>query len=78
MKRFKAFFLAMVLTASFAGNIFATGGVLTALPTSLLAYAISAVASLVGSDDQCPLRQCTQCRPNTEGEGGGDCRPTPN
>jgi hypothetical protein len=77
MKRFKAFFLATVLTATFAGNIFATGGLAT-LPTSLIAYAISAVSSLVGSDDQCPLRQCTQCRPNTEGDGGGDCRPTPN
>lgn len=78
MKRFKAFFLAMVLTATFAGNIFATGTVLsmTTLPTSLLSYAINAVLSLGRGDNQCPLRQCTQCKPNTEGDGNGDCRPT--
>ena len=78
MKRFKAFFLAMMLTATFAGNIFATGSVVATLPTSLLAYAISTVFSLAGGDGQCPLRQCTHCRPNTEGDGDPDCRPTPN
>ena len=78
MKRVKAFFLTMVLTATLAGNIFATGSVLsaTSLPASLLSYAITAVLSFGSGDDQCPLRQCTQCKPNTEGDGGGDCRPT--
>ena len=78
MKRFKAFCLAMVLTATFAGNIFAAGSVLSTaiLPTSLLSYVINAVLSLGPGDDQCPLRQCSQCKPNTEGDGGGDCRPT--
>lgn len=79
MKRFKAFFLATVLTATFAGNIFATGGVATTLPSSLVTFAVSAFLSLTGGTDQCPLRQCTNCRPNNEngGDGNGDCRPTP-
>ena len=78
MKRFKALFLAMVLTATLASNIFATGTVVSAasLPSSLLSYIINAFLSFGSGDDQCPLRQCSQCKPNTEGDGGGDCRPT--
>lgn len=83
MKRFKAVFLAMVLTATFAGNIFATGSLVSVavLPASLLTNVVNAILSVVGGDDQCPLRMCTNCRPNNEGEGdddgNGDCRPTP-
>ena len=76
MKRFKALFLAMVLTATLAGNIFGSVLTVATLPTSLLSYAISAVLSLGSGNDQCPVRQCTQCKPNTEGDGNGDCRPT--
>lgn len=80
MKRLKAFCLAIVLTTMLAGNIFATAGVVSVatMPTSLISYAINAILSLAGGDDQCPLRQCTHCKPNTENDGNGDCRPTPN
>lgn len=79
MKRFKTLILVLTLTTVFAGNIFATGIVSTAtLPTSVVASAVNALLSLVGGTDQCPLRQCTTCRPNSEGDNGnGDCRPTP-
>lgn len=78
MNRFRTFFLTLALTALFAGNIFAMGTVVSAsLPTSLIAYAVNAVLFLMADDDKCPLRQCTNCRPNNEGndDGDGDCRP---
>ena len=81
MKRLKAFFLATALTVTFAGNIFAAGGVVsvTVLPVSLLSFAVEQMLSLFGADDHCPVRQCTNCRPNTEDDddGNGNCRPTP-
>lgn len=80
MRRFRSLFLALALTATLAGNIFATGGALpvAGLPTSAIAYVVGAVLSMAGLDEQCPLRQCTHCKPNTEADGDGDCRPTPN
>jgi len=79
MKRLKTFAIAIALTTVLAGNIFATGGTVSTatLPTSLLAYAVTAVLAMFGADDQCPLRQCTHCKPNTENSDNGDCRPTP-
>ena len=78
MKRIKALFLALTMTTLLAGNIFATGGVLPAA-NSIVNYALTALLSLAGGTDQCPLRQCTTCKPNNEGgdNGNGDCRPTP-
>lgn len=76
MKRTKALLLALTMTTLLAGNIFATGGALPAA-NSIVTYALTALLSLVGGNDQCPLRQCTTCRPNNEGGDNGDCRPTP-
>lgn len=82
MKRIKTLFLALALTTLLAGNIFATGGIVSTatLTASLLTSAVNAVLSLMGTDDQCPTRQCTNCRPNSDGDGdgNGNCRPTPN
>lgn len=79
MKRIKAFFIATILTVTLAGNILASGPAV-ALPAGLISFAVGQVLSFLGADDQCPLRQCTNCRPNNEnnGDGNGDCRPTPN
>lgn len=79
MKRLKTFAIAIALTAVLAGNIFATGGTVSAAtsPTGLLTYAVSAVLAMFGADDQCPLRQCTHCKPNNGNNDGGDCRPDP-
>lgn len=78
MKRLKTLFLVLALTTMFAGNIFATGGTLP-VTNSIVTYALNALLSLAGGNDQCPPRQCTNCRPNNEGgdNGNGDCRPTP-
>ena len=79
MKRLKTFAIAIALTTVLAGNIFATGGAVSTatLPTSLLTYAVTVVLAMFGADDQCPLRQCTNCKPNNGNNDGGDCRPTP-
>lgn len=76
MKQIKTLLLGLALTTLLAGNIFATGGVLPAT-NSIVAYALTALLSFARGDDQCPLRQCTTCKPNTEGgdNGNGDCRP---
>jgi len=76
MKRINKLFLVLALTTVFAGNIFATGGLLPAT-NSIVTYALTALLSLAGGNEQCPLRQCTTCKPNNEGgdNGNGDCRP---
>ena len=78
MKRIKTLLVGLALTTVLAGYIFATGGVLPAT-SSIVTYALTALFSLAGGNDQCPLRQCTNCRPYNEGgdNGNGDCRPTP-
>ena len=78
MKRIKTLLLGMALTTLLAGNIFATGAVLPAT-SSIVSYALTALLSLAGGPDHCPLRQCTNCKPNNEGGDNGnvDCRPTP-
>jgi hypothetical protein len=78
MKQIKTLLLGMALTTVLAGNIFATGGVLPAT-SGIVTYALTALLALSGGNDQCPLRQCTTCKPNNEGgdNGNGDCRPTP-
>lgn len=76
MKRFRTLFLTLALTALFAGNIFAMGTVVsTSVQTSLVTYAVNAVLSLFADDDKCPLRQCTNCKPNNEDGDGDNCRP---
>lgn len=76
MKRIKTILLGLVLTTLLAGNIFANGVVLPAA-NNIVTYALTALLSFARIDDQCPLRQCTTCKPNTEGgdNGNGDCRP---
>ena len=66
MKRIKTLLLGMALTTLLAGNIFATGAVLPAT-SSIVSYALTALLSLAGGPDHCPLRQCTNCKPNNEG-----------
>lgn len=78
MKRIKALFLVLTMTTLLAGNIFATGGIVSVagLPSNMIAYITTAIMSFGGvADDQCPLRQCTHCPPNTELNENGDCRP---
>ena len=76
MKRIKILLLTLAMTTLLAGNIFATGGILPAT-SSIVTYALTALLSLAGGTDHCPLRQCTNCKPNNEGGDNGDCRPTP-
>lgn len=76
MKRFRTLFLGLALTTVLAGNIFATESIVSAasLSTTLFSSAVNAVLSLLGDNDSCPVRQCTDCRP----DGNGHCRPGSN
>ncbi|MGD9628517.1 MAG: hypothetical protein AB7V18_04680 [Pyrinomonadaceae bacterium] len=79
MKKIRIFGLMLVLSLSLAGNIFAIGPVTTVVP-GLLSLVVERALSMFGGGDSCPLRTCQNCRPNNEadGDGNGDCRPTPN
>lgn len=79
MKRIKTLGLILMLSISLAGNIFATGPVITgavgAAP-GLLSYVVEQALSFF-SNAECPLRICQNCRPNNEpaSNGNGNCRP---
>ena len=82
MKRLKTLFVAAALIVTLAGNIFAASSIVSVavLPVSFASYAVGQLLSLFGADDHCPVRQCSDCRPNNgadggDDDGGGNCRP---
>lgn len=82
MKRIKALGLMLALSLCLAGNIFATGPVVTGVvgaAPGLISFVAEQVLSLF-TDAQCPLRICQNCRPNNgdRDNGNGNCRPKDN
>lgn len=77
MKKLRMFGFMLVLSLALASNIFAIGSVTTVVP-GMFSFVMEQVLSLFGTDDNCPLRTCQNCRPNNEGngDGNGDCRPS--
>lgn len=71
MKNLKMFFCVAVLSALLGTNALATDCV-TVGTASILT---SVVTALFGSGENCPVRQCGDCRPTGTGEDGGPCRP---
>lgn len=78
MKTIKTIGLTLLLSICLSGNIFAIGPVTaeTGVVPGLLSFAVDHVFSMLRSED-CPLRQCQDCRPNngTDDDGNGNCRP---
>ena len=68
----------LLLSVSMAGNIFAMGSVTaaTGVVPGLLSFVVEHLLSMFRSED-CPLRQCQDCRPNNgaDDDGNGNCRP---
>lgn len=77
MKKIKSLFCVALLSTCLAGNVFA-GGIAMTTGTgffSIFSEAFSAVVSLLrGSNDDCPPRQCTMCKPGGN-ENDPNCRP---
>ena len=73
MKKLKMFFCVAVLSTLLGTNALATDFV-TVGTTSILS---SVVTALFGSGENCPVRQCGDCRPiGTRGDGEcSPCRP---
>lgn len=71
MKNLKMFFCVAVLSTLLGTNALATDFV-TAGTTNILS---SVITALFGNGDNCPLRQCGDCRPIVTGGDGDVCRP---
>jgi hypothetical protein len=72
MKKLKMFFCVAVLSTLLGTNVLA-GDFVTVGATSFLG---NFIASLFGTDQNCPVRQCGDCHPIVTGSEEGDvCRP---
>lgn len=68
MKKIKTFLCIAILSISLVGNVQAN----TTLSNSVSTFfgsVVEYIASVVGSDEDCPLRICQLCKP------GSNCRP---
>lgn len=74
MKKTKSIFGAILLSTVLAGNVFA-GGYTGVGAYSFIDTMINAVVSYFRNE--CPPRQCQNCRPNDR-DHDGNCRPTEN
>lgn len=73
MKKLKAILCILILSIALTGKASASTGADSVIGFFSEIYA--EVMSLLGPDDGvCPLRQCTQCKPISQG-GTGNCRP---
>lgn len=77
MKKSKIVVCTILLSTVMVGNVFAssftTAGVL-----SLFDGIINALVSAAREPETCPLRFCTNCKPGTNDDGNGNCRPPQN
>lgn len=74
MKKQKAMLFTVLLSATLAGNAFASG------PPSIgafgfFSYVVESVLARFGDGSSCPIRQCTNCRPQDQRDEDGNCRP---
>ncbi len=76
MKKSKSIICIALLSVFLAGNVFAGNTVGNGV-FSFFDNLVSTVVSLVSQGEDCPPRQCTNCKPE-ERDGDGNCRPTSN
>lgn len=77
MKKLKTFAITLLLSTVLVANVFASDSAGGGGLVSFLTAAVGSVASFFGSrgSDSCPLRQCSDCRPNEGNDDNGNCRP---
>lgn len=73
MKKIKSLFCMLVLSTCLVGNVFA-GDTAGFGVFSFFDSVINAVVTYISAPDDCPPRQCQNCKPKEEG-GNGNCRP---
>ncbi len=73
MKKRQSFLCIALLSTTLAANVFATGTV-SMSTFGLLDSVINAV-TLILRGDNCPVRQCQDCRPGEEPDENGHYRP---
>lgn len=76
MKKIKLVFGAVLLATCLGSNVFAGdagsgGGIF-----SFFGEALSSVVSFLRGNEDCPPRQCQNCKPKDD--GSNDCRPNEN
>lgn len=74
MKKRQSFFCVALLSTTLVANVFA-GGAVGMSTLGVLDSVINAVALLLRSGDNCPVRQCQNCRPGEIIDENGNCRP---
>lgn len=73
MKKRQSFFCIALLSTTLVANVFASGTIGTST-FSILDNVINVVTLLLRGDN-CPVRQCQDCRPGEEPDENGHCRP---
>lgn len=77
MKKLKALFCIALLSTCLVGNVFAGGTTTTGAGFfSFFSDAVNAVVSFFR--DECPPRQCQNCKPGGSDPNDPNCRPTTN
>ena len=76
MKKLKSILCIALLSIFLVGNVFAGDSAGSGI-FSLFNNVVKAFTSMLGDGDGCPLRDCVQCKPNSD-DGGDNCRPTEN
>ncbi len=77
MKKIKALVGTLLLSTVLVGNVFASGFTTVGI-FSFFDSVINTFVEMSLSDDTCPFRICTNCKPGTKDDGNGNCRPTQN
>lgn len=73
MKKRQSFFCIALLSTTLVANVFA-GGAVSMSAFGIFDSVIEAVMILL-RDDNCPVRQCQDCRPGEVPDENGHCRP---
>ncbi len=73
MKKLKTMICILVLSIGLVGNTFA-GDSVNAGITGIFNNIVTTIMSVVGGSDDCPVRDCSNCKPGDNNTG--NCRPT--
>ncbi len=73
MKKRQSLLCIALLSTTLVANVFASGTIGTST-FGILDNVITAVTLLLRGDN-CPVRQCQDCRPGEEPDENGHCRP---
>lgn len=74
MKKLKGVLCIAMLSTVLVGNAFASGSGGSGGLVGFFTDTISGILAVL-ADDQCPTRQCTNCRPLNGVDDNGNCRP---